>query len=115
MLVLLIVFMVTAPMLVRGEQLNLPRTTSAPLKSDPNDAPLTVWIKEDGTVLVQQTEMEIDGLGAQLQAIVGEGYDKDVFLYADEAVPYGIVMQVTAEVRGAGFTRMSFVTEQKTD
>lgn len=115
MLVLLIVFMVTAPMLVRGEQLNLPRTTSAPLKSDPNDAPLTVWVKADGTVLIQQTEMEIEGLGAQLQAIVGEGYDKDVFLYADESVPYGIVMEVTAEVRGAGFTRMSFITEQKTN
>lgn len=114
MLVLLIVFMVTAPMLVRGEQLNLPRTSSGALKSDPNDAPLTLWIRADGTVLVQQTEMEVATLGPQLAAIVGEGYDKDVFLYADESVPYGIVMDVTAQVRQAGFTRMSFVTEQKT-
>ncbi|MFN4024288.1 MAG: ExbD/TolR family protein [Hyphomonas sp.] len=115
MLVLLIVFMVTAPMLIRGEQLNLPRTSSGPLRSDPNDAPLTLWVRADGTVLVQQTAIEISSLGPQLAAIVGEGYDKDVFLYADESVPYGIVMDVTAEVRGAGFTRMSFVTEQKTD
>lgn len=114
MLVLLIVFMITAPMLVRGEQLNLPRTSSAPIRSDSNDAPLTVWVKADGTVLIQQTEVPVEALGAQLTAIVGEGYDKDVYLYADETVPYGIVMDVTAEVRGAGFTRMSFITEQKT-
>lgn len=114
MLVLLIVFMVTAPLLIRGEELNLPRTNSAPLRADANDAPLTVWIRADGTVLVQQTEISVEALGPQLTAIVGEGYDKDVFLYADQSVPYGIVMDVTAEVRRAGFTRMSFVTEQKT-
>lgn len=115
MLVLLIVFMVTAPMLIRGEQLNLPRTSSGPLRADPNDAPLTLWVRADGTVLVQQTAIEISALGPQLTAIVGEGYDKDVYLYADESVPYGVVMDVTASVRGAGFTRMSFITEQKTD
>jgi biopolymer transport protein TolR len=114
MLVLLIVFMVTAPLLIRGEAVNLPKTNSAPLKADPNDAPLTVWIRADGAVLVQQTEISVDALGPQLSAIAGEGYDKDVFLYADETVPYGVVMDVTAEVRRAGFTRMSFVTEQKT-
>ncbi|MFN7054895.1 ExbD/TolR family protein [Hyphomonas sp.] len=114
MLVLLIVFMVTAPLLIRGEAVNLPKTNSAPLKADPNDAPLTVWVRADGTVLVQQTEIAIEALGPQLVAIVGEGYDKDVFLYADESVPYGVVMDVTAEVRRAGFTRMSFITEQKT-
>ena len=113
MLVLLIVFMITAPLLIRGEELNLPRTNSGPVKADPNDAPLTVWIRADGTVLVQQTEITVEELGPQLTAIVGEGYDKDVFLYADQDVAYGIVMDVTAEVRRAGFTRMSFVTEQK--
>lgn len=114
MLVLLIVFMITAPLLIRGEELNLPRTNSGPVKADPNDAPLTIWIRADGTVLVQQTEITVEALGPQLTAIVGEGYDKDVFLYADQSVPYGIVMDVTAEVRRAGFNRMSFVTEQKT-
>lgn len=113
MLVLLIVFMITAPLLIRGEELSLPRTNSGPVKADPNDAPLTIWIRADGTVLVQQTEITVEALGPQLTAIVGEGYDKDVFLYADQSVPYGIVMDVTAEVRRAGFTRMSFVTEQK--
>jgi biopolymer transport protein TolR len=113
MLVLLIVFMVTAPLLIRGEEVNLPRTTSAPLKSEANDAPLTLWVRADGTVLVQQTEIATEDLATQLTAIVGEGYDKQVYLYADTDVPYGRVMEVTAEVRRAGYTRMSFITEQK--
>ncbi|HAY07188.1 MAG TPA: biopolymer transporter ExbD [Hyphomonas sp.] len=113
MLVLLIVFMVTAPLLIRGEQVNLPKTTSAPLRAEANDAPLTLWIREDGKVYVQQTEIDPGNLAAQLTAIVGEGYDKQVYLYADQDVPYGRVMEVTAEVRRAGYTRMSFITEQK--
>jgi biopolymer transport protein TolR len=111
--VLLIVFMVTAPLLIRGEEVNLPRTTSAPLKSEANDAPLTLWVRADGTVLVQQTEIQTVDLASQLTAIVGEGYDTQVYLYADRDVPYGRVMEVTAEVRRAGYTRMSFITEQK--
>jgi biopolymer transport protein TolR len=113
MLVLLIVFMVTAPLLIRGEEVNLPKTTSAPLRAEANDAPLTLWIREDGKVYVQQTEIDTANLAAQLSAIVGEGYDKQVYLYADQSVPYGRVMEVTAEVRRAGYTRMSFITEQK--
>lgn len=75
--------------------------------------PLTLWVREDGTVLIQQTEIQPEDLAAQLSAIVGEGYDKQVYLYADQDVPYGVVMEVTAEVRRAGYTRMSFITEQK--
>ena len=70
-------------------------------------------MRADGTVLVQQTEIQTEDLAAQLTAIVGEGYDKQVYLYADQDVPYGRVMEVTAEVRRAGYTRMSFITEQK--
>jgi biopolymer transport protein TolR len=113
MLVLLIVFMVTAPLLIRGEEVNLPKTTSAPLKSEANDTPLTLWVRADGTVLVQQTEIATEDLATQLVAVLGEGYDKQVYLYADTDVPYGRVMEVTAEVRRAGYTRMSFITEQK--
>ena len=113
MLVLLIVFMVTAPLLIRGEEVNLPKTTSAPLQSEANAAPLPLWVRADGTVLVQQTEIATEDLAAQLTAVLGEGYDKQVYLYADTDVPYGRVMEVTAEVRRAGYTRMSFITEQK--
>ena len=112
MLVLLIVFMVTAPMLVRGEEVNLPKTRSGAIQMDA-DAPLAVSIRADGKGYVQNTETEIAALGAQVAAIIGEGYDKPIFLRADETVPYGMVMDVTAEIRGAGYTRLAFVTEQK--
>jgi biopolymer transport protein TolR len=113
MLVLLIVFMITAPLLIRGEEVNLPKTSSAPLQAEANDAPLTLWIRADGKVFVQQTEIDPADLAAQLTAIIGEGYDKQVYLYADESVTHGRVMEITAEVRRAGYTRMSFITEQK--
>ena len=82
MLVLLIVFMITAPLLVRGED-------------------------------IQNTEVTVDDLGAKLAAIIGEGYEQQMYLRADETVPYGRIMEVTSEVRAAGYTRLAFVTEQK--
>ena len=113
MLVLLIVFMITAPLLVRGEEVALPKTRSGPIKTEPNDAPLAITVKADGTIYVQNTEVSVDELGAKLAAIIGEGYEQQMYLRADEATPYGRIMEVTSEVREAGYTRLAFVTEQK--
>ncbi|KCZ92304.1 ExbD/TolR family protein [Hyphomonas johnsonii] len=113
MLVLLIVFMITAPLLVRGEDVALPKTRSGPIKTEPNDAPLAITVQADGTIFVQNTEVSIDELGAKLAAIIGEGYEQQMYLRADASVPYGRIMDVTAEVRAAGYTRLAFVTEQK--
>jgi|TARA_R110002020_G_scaffold399971_1_gene609929 biopolymer transport protein TolR len=113
MLVLLIVFMITAPLLVRGEDVALPKTRSGPIKTEPNDAPLAITVKADGTIYVQNTEVTVDELGAKLAAIIGEGYEQQMYLRADEATPYGRIMEVTSEVRAAGYTRLAFVTEQK--
>jgi biopolymer transport protein TolR len=113
MLVLLIVFMITAPMLVRGEDISLPKTKSGPIQTDPNDAPLAITIKADGAVFIQNTEVQVNTLGPQLQAIIGEGYDKPIYVRGDEATPYGIMMEVMSEIRAAGYTRVSLVTEQK--
>ena len=113
MLVLLIVFMITAPLLVRGEDVALPKTRSGPIKTEPNDAPLAITVKADGTIYIQNTEVTIDELGAKLRAIIGEGYEQQMYLRADESVPYGRVMEVTSEVRASGYTRLAFVTEQK--
>ena len=57
--------------------------------------------------------MSVDELGAKLAAIIGEGYEQQMYLRADEATPYGRIMEVTSEVRAAGYTRLAFVTEQK--
>ena len=113
MLVLLIVFMVTAPMLVRGEDISLPKTRSGPIQTDPNNAPLAITVKANGDVFIQTTPVEIASLGPQVQAIVGEGYDKPIYVRGDEATPYGIMMEVMAEIKAAGYTRVSLVTEQK--
>ena len=113
MLVLLIVFMITAPLLVRGEDVNLPKTRSGPIQTDPNDAPLAITVKANGDVFIQQTQVDIDNLGPQVQAIIGEGYDKPIYVRGDEATPYGDVLNVMAEIKAAGYTRVALVTEQK--
>lgn len=113
MLVLLIVFMITAPLLVRGEDVSLPKTRSGPIQTSPNDAPLAITIKANGEVFIQTTKVDVSTLGPQVQAIVGEGYDKPIYVRGDEATPYGIVMDVMAEIKAAGYTRVSLVTEQK--
>lgn len=113
MLVLLIVFMITAQALLRGEDVNLPKTVSGPIGAATDDAPLAISVKANGEVFVQNTKVEVSDLGAQLRAIIGEGYDKPMYLRADTTVPYGRVMEVTAEVRAAGYTRLSFITEKK--
>ena len=90
MLVLLIVFMITAPLLVRGEEVNLPKTSSGPIKTEPNDDPLAISIRENGEVFIQTTLVEdIATLGPQLQAIIGEGYEQPIYLRGDENTPYG--------------------------
>ncbi|MCL4134340.1 UNVERIFIED_CONTAM: hypothetical protein GTU68_058951 [Idotea baltica] len=113
MLVLLIVFMITAPMLVRGEDVSLPKTKSGPLATTQNGPPLSVTVRSDGNVVIQNTQIPLDELGAKLTAILQEGYEEQIFIRADENVPYGRVMEVTAEVRAVGYTRLAFVTEQK--
>jgi len=113
MLVLLIVFMITAPLLVRGEDVSLPKTKSGPIQTNPDDSPLAISIKSNGDVFIQTTQVDIAALGPQVQAIIGEGYDKPIYVRGDEDTPYGVVVEVMAEIRAAGYTRVSLVTEQK--
>ena len=100
-------------LLVRGEDVNLPKTRSGPIQTDPNDAPLAITVKANGDVFIQQTQVDIDNLGPQVQAIIGEGYDKPIYVRGDEATPYGDVLNVMAEIKAAGYTRVALVTEQK--
>ena len=113
MLVLLIVFMVTAPLLIRGEDVSTPKTRSGPIQTNPNDTALAITVKADGKVFIQTTEVDIDSLGAQVGAIIGEGYDKPIYIRGDESAPYGAVVEAIAEIKAAGYTRVSLITEQK--
>ena len=113
MLVLLIVFMITAPLLVRGEEVTLPKTSSGALEATTNQ-PLSITLTKDGRIFLnEENEVQRQDLITQLVAITGEGYDQLIYLRADTDLGYGEVMDVTALVRSAGFTRIAFVTDPR--
>jgi len=109
MLVLLIVFMVTAPLLTVGVPVDLPKTKAQPLSQDRE--PLTISVRRDGSVYLQKTRISDDDLVPRLTAIAANGYDQRVFVRGDKSVDYGRVMQVMALVSAAGFTHIGLVTD----
>lgn len=109
MLVLLVVFMVAAPLMTAGVQVDLPKTESAALPGQ--DEPLSVSVKKDGSVYLQKTKVELTKLAAKLSAIAGEKKDARIFVYADKDVDYGHVMEVVAAISQGGFTKVGFVTD----
>jgi len=108
MLVLLIVFMVTAPLLTVGVPVDLPKTRAKALGQDRE--PLQVTIARDG-VYVQKMKVPRDELVPKLTAIAGAGYDQRIFVRGDKAVAYGEVMTVMGELSAAGFTHIGLVTD----
>jgi biopolymer transport protein TolR len=109
MLVLLIVCMVTAPLLTVGVPVDLPKTKAQPLSQDRE--PLTLSVRRDGSIYLQNTRISEDDLIPRLTAIAANGYDQRVFVRGDKAVDYGHVMQVMALVSAAGFTHIGLVTD----
>ena len=108
MLVLLVVFMVTAPLLTVGVPVDLPKTKAKALGQDRE--PLQVTIARDG-VYVQKMKVPRDELVPKLTAIAGAGYDQRIFVRGDKAVPYGDVMTVMGELSAAGFAHIGLVTD----
>ncbi len=109
MLVLLVIFMVTAPLMYQGMDVNLPETTTQALRL--RDDPLILSVKKDGTFFLGRSEVAADELRAKLEAVFDARGSKDVFLRADREAPYGIVVKAMAAVRLAGSTRLGIVTE----
>lgn len=109
MLVLLVIFMVTAPLMYQGMDVNLPETTTQALRL--RDDPLILSVKKDGTFFLGRSEVAVDELRAKLEAVFDARGSKDVFLRADRDAPYGIVVKAMAAVRLAGSTRLGIVTE----
>ncbi len=109
MLVLLIVFMVAAPMLTVGVPIELPKTKAKPLTGEKE--PVTVTVKRDGRVFLMDTEItDVNTLAAKVKAIAGEGYNERIYVRADKSVDYGRVMKVMGALSGAGFKRLALVT-----
>jgi biopolymer transport protein TolR len=110
MLVLLIVFMVTAPLLTVGIPVELPETRSSDTLSD-DQAPLVVTVQEDGSVSLQKNIMDEDTLIARLQAIVVENPSVELYVRGDRRVPYGTVIGVMDMIKSAGMSRVKLVTK----
>ncbi|MBZ0123705.1 MAG: protein TolR [Roseovarius sp.] len=110
MLVLLIIFMVAAPLMTVGVPVELPRTAANALPSE-QEEPLTVTIAADGTVMLQTTEIARDELVTRLRAVAAERDSTRIFLRADGAVPYAQVMQVMGALNRGGFANIGLVTE----
>jgi len=109
MLVLLIIFMVTAPMMIQGLNVDLPEATAKPLDSEKEH--LIISINKDQQVYINDFEVTVEFLREKLLKVLQGRTDRDVYLKADKNIPYGIVVQVMAEIKGAGVEQLGMITE----
>lgn len=109
MLVLLIVFMVTAPLLTVGVPVDLPKTRAPALGQDRE--PLSITVRRDGTIFLQKEKVSEDALVDKLKAIAANGYDQRIFVRGDDHAIYGKVMEVMGLLAAAGFTHIGLVTD----
>ena len=111
MLVLLIIFMVAAPLLTVGVPLELPKTRAQALPTE-QEEPLTINLDAEGRVYIQKTEVAADDLVPKLAAIQAERESDKVFLRADRTLDYGVVMQIMGALSAGGFRNIGLVTDQ---
>ncbi|MFB0521277.1 MAG: protein TolR [Desulfatiglandales bacterium] len=109
MLVLLVIFMVTAPMLMHGVKVDLPRTESKSIKTE--EDPLILSITKERLILIEDYKVEFGALQEKLEKIFANRAVKEIFLQADKDVPYGYVIKVMSEVKEAGITKVGMITE----
>jgi biopolymer transport protein TolR len=109
MLVLLIIFMVTAPMLTQGVDVNLPKASAKSLSGDEERLVLTVDAKS--RIFIGKQPVEFNRLSEVLAQIISQRTDRQLFFRADRSVPYGFVVKVIAEVRNSGIEKLGMVTE----
>jgi biopolymer transport protein TolR len=113
MLVLLIIFMVAAPLMTVGVPVDLPKTQASTLNQE--NEPITITVNPEGKIFLQETEVPIEGLVGQLQAIAGQqqaGQERRIFVRGDRAIAYGRVMEVMGTVSAGGFSRVALLAEQ---
>ena len=109
MLVLLIIFMVTAPMMTQGVDVDLPKTTSRALRQQ--EEPMVVEIDKEGKIHLGKTEVHLALVRQELEKMPQEKKKEPIYLRADEKVPYGLVVQVMARIKQAGFEKLGMVTQ----
>jgi biopolymer transport protein TolR len=109
MLVLLIIFMVTAPMMIHGVKVNLPITESKSVKS--KEDPLILSITKKRLIFIEDYNVTFNALKGKLKKIVANRAEKEILLQADKDVPYGFVMEVMSQVKEAGISKVGMITE----
>jgi biopolymer transport protein TolR len=113
MLVLLIIFMVAAPLLTVGVPIDLPETAAQPMEGDTE--PLTVSIESDGKIFLQEEEIDAERLVSTLQAMAQNGLDERIYVRGDRNADYGTIMRVMGQLNSAGYRRIGLVTLEETD
>ena len=111
MLVLLIVFMVTAPLLTAGVPLELPESKGQQLQT--NKEPLTISVDKNGKVFIGESEVKLDELAAKVKGVAKGGFDEQIFIRGDKGVEYGTVMRVMSRIKLGGFNKVSLITESE--
>lgn len=109
MLVLLIVFMVTAPLLTAGVPIDLPDSKAKAI-SDEDSKPLEVTLDRDGKIFIGETEVKQSRLIVMLSAMTNKDIDRRIYIRADQALDYGDVMQVLGSINGAGFRKVALIS-----
>lgn len=109
MLVLLVIFMVAAPMMTTGVTVDLPNSNAPAIAGQ--DEPLSVSIAKDGKIYIQKATVELKELQTKLKAVTNEKKDTRVFVRGDKTVDYGRIMQVVGEINAAGYGKVALVTE----
>jgi biopolymer transport protein TolR len=109
MLVLLIIFMVTAPMMMQGVEVNLPQTTVKPIKT--REDPLILTVNKKREIYLENYRIELEGLEKKVKKIFQNRRDKEILLRADKDVPYGFVIKVISRIKRAGIDKLGMVTE----
>jgi len=113
MLVLLIIFMVAAPLLTVGVPIDLPETRANALEGD--NEPITISVNADGLIFIQDTEIALDEVVPKLEAIAQNGYEERIFIRGDQSSDYGTMMRLMGRINAAGFNRLGLVTLQEQD
>ena len=109
MLVLLIIFMVTAPMMTQGVDVNLPKTETRPLKAA--EDPLILTITKEREIFLEDYKIKLEGLENKIGQIFMNRREKEILLKADKDVPYGFVIKVVARIKEAGIDKLGMVTD----
>jgi biopolymer transport protein TolR len=113
MLVLLVIFMVTAPLMTSGVNVDLPKTNAAPLNAD--STPISVSINAQGDIYLQDTKYDLADLVGKLQALAQGNSDRRIFVRGDKDLSYGRIMQVMATITQGGFSKVALLAEQTAD